>query len=892
MDASTLKCLKKWVGKARRVLEGAPVPDMEAMRVTPLSDWDPGQHAFCQQPGQAESAAAQSAAQAFEQLAEKGLLLFATAPLGMEPKDQETWGQPTLSNLWERVQGVVSHLGALGEPVHPHLSGAGKWVTRSVYQQFATCVPITVDACSDMLAWVQQVEELLSSSGSTQLQLVMGLSLAAAGLQACQTQAYLAAEWPVWADPGSNAGLVPLAGGMPSYQMAVSHLQLAGASLHVRFREALKWVTLALEAVLCTPPGTPISKGTVAWGKSSRQTRAVARSLLAVEPEQWQLLRRRFKVGYQATALAAAALEEETWELHDMRSFMEGDWVGFSPEEVLELQRQVGFHHWSARLRPAVDAASEALTAEAVCGYPFSELPAHLELPSQPAPNAPVTVLLARELLVAVAEGAKELEWLWVGWLPSSLRPYELHDLLAAAAPSPEASAKWQAWEYDHQQQQHRLPAGQLEVCARTGAYAAQQQRQLLVACDTAGNLQAADALLVAATLLTVQVLKALRLLGSQHAGPLMLSMQQVLRQVGMPHTARWQRLLGRATRPVHAPAWGAGYVGHRELLDPEGVTPNVHMTAAAAADSAAAEAEDEVAVATATLERHMDRRAQQQAQVNVLQASLGRLCQQHQAQAGDRAYALPLSKILLYRDMAASGWRLMGGRGPRYLAVTGLPLRFQDSANRQPPVALPARLHGRVDLGGGQQMVAASPVSSQQREQANVAQEKQRRQARAQRVAAAFEAVKAGSSAALPAPLPDWPPGFESLLLACRQRAAQAAAEEQRSAAAQASESGDSASSDQRPPPRSVWSRLGDAGHQQAPREQQLKVTNRLQGRLGTKGAEPQPMVVDAGAGGESDVRPERDQRPRHMPKSERKLKKRHRAEGEQGSHGGGRGH
>jgi hypothetical protein len=94
--------------------------------------------------------------------------------------------------------------------------------------------------------------------------------------------------------------------------MAVSHLQLAGASLHVRFREALKWVTLAFEAVLCTPPGTPISKGTTAWGKSSRQNRAVAQSLLAVKPEQWQLLNRRFKVGYQATALAAAALEEET----------------------------------------------------------------------------------------------------------------------------------------------------------------------------------------------------------------------------------------------------------------------------------------------------------------------------------------------------------------------------------------------------------------------------------------------------------------------------------------------------------------------------------------------------------------------------------------------------
>jgi hypothetical protein len=315
---------------------------------------------------------------------------------------------------------------------------------------------------------------------------------------------------------------------------------------------------------------------------------------------------------------------------------------------------------------------------------------------------------------------------------------------------------------------------------------------------------------------------------------------------------------------------------------------------AAAAAAAAAAEAEDKVAVATVTLERHMDWRAQQQAQVNVLQASLGRLCQQHQAQAGDRAYTLPLSKILMYRDMAAAGWRLMGGTEPRYLAVTGLPLRFQGSANRQPPVALPARLQGRVDLGSGQQTVAVALVSSKQREQANVAQEKQRRQARAQSVAAASEAVKgvADSSAALPAPPPDWPPGFENLILANRQRAAQAAAEEQQSVATQPSASGDSASSDQRPPPRSVWSRLGIAGHQQAPGEQQLKVTNRMQGRLGTKGAEPQQKVVDAGAGEESDVRPERDQRTRHMPRSERKLKKRQRAEGEQGSHGGGRGH
>jgi hypothetical protein len=146
-----------------------------------------------------------------------------------------------------------------------------------------------------------------------------------------------------------------------------------------------------------------------------------------------------------------------------MRSALERDWVGFSPAEVLELQRQVGFHHWSARLRPAVDAASDALTTEALCGRPFPQLPAGLEWPPQSAPNAPVTVLLARELLVAVAEGAKELERLWVGWLPSSLRPYELHDLLAAAAPSPDASDKWQAWEYDYQQQLHRLGACQLD---------------------------------------------------------------------------------------------------------------------------------------------------------------------------------------------------------------------------------------------------------------------------------------------------------------------------------------------------------------------------------------------------------------------------------------------
>lgn len=570
---------------AQGLQDAAPL-DTVRLEVAARKDRTPFQEAFwLGWPLPLQQAAARAVVYV-QRLSNKGLLALADTEIQLAAAaDRALFATDwvTMPGLWQLCQERLHALGALGEPVAWDLQPREILFLTKVYELFESSACIILTAADHATRCVRAAERRFSDNASRRTQKVAALSQALGGLLACLEKADHAANWPAWARAAQDG--VSLEGAMPSVHMAVSHLQLATGWLHIKVRPAMQAVAAALSALLPRVHAGGLDADIEAWLDPGRQhANPVLHAVLGLQPKLSVQVKGQLVAGHQVVAIALAAL-------------------GRTPQAVVQQHQAAGpplpadqdaqlvclktFHYWARVFSAPAAVRGEPCFTSGNDQWPtLSDWVEDWWKPELPMPwpayKNSTELLVARQLIAANGPAIRELERLWVGAVGSKLGQEAFTILVEdAAADAPTRNTIYGWWAaFGGLQLQH--PQGVLVWAACNGAYVARQQRQLLALCHKPGATAVAQLLLVAAFLLTMQVLKAVRLLDSPTVPQLMVELRHAIGCAGLPDVDTWQGLLVAVTRPVFAPAWLAGFPDDRLGLDPEVNAAELHAAQAA----------------------------------------------------------------------------------------------------------------------------------------------------------------------------------------------------------------------------------------------------------------------------------------------------------------------
>jgi hypothetical protein len=519
-----------------------------------------------------------------KRLVDSGLQQYTGTAVQLEAEADRMFFGPSLTPcaLLYQAELEIDSLGALGEPL-PEILGQQQ-VTFLVanYKLFTSAGQVIQGVWDQAHNLACEAERAWSSNRMWDEQ-VLALTHVLGGLWGCLGQAHRAANLPLWAH-AERDGLT-FEGVMPSYHAAVSHLWLAAAWVHVKVQAAMRATAAALMLLLPGATWGPVEAAVAAWLDPEQQhSNPLLDAVLGLEPELSLHIQQQFAVGHQAVAIAAAAMRRTPWAVQQRLEELAAAGPPLEAAQLEQLQFALRFHEWARLFTPAAERHGSHCFATHAHEWPtlggwvqemFGRAP--------PSAGGSPLLLEARDLCVAGASPGRMEERVWMGALTSNLpglnprqdsEPEDwerLEHLEWLCQPNnPKVSEKLSSWleEFRGLQQQHLQ--GAIRWAARIGCYAARQQRELLELFQWQGATSVTGPLLVAATLLSMQILMPARLLGSSTAGPLMEALQRSVGHLGLSDTAGRLEVLSLATRPVYAPAWLEGLCTLKTELDPE----------------------------------------------------------------------------------------------------------------------------------------------------------------------------------------------------------------------------------------------------------------------------------------------------------------------------------